>query len=145
MDNDGNNLKEQLIAGYHAAVEQNKLYADFRWKVFSYISTLQAGLFFLAFNLDGDVKRVICSIMGLFVSVVLWLLERRHHSLFTQSRDSGQLFEDRLGLKDVGVFSIQMRRKKGWGHYKLISLITSITAAVWILLLVYSTLELCGF
>src|ERR1043166_546533 len=74
-----------LIAGYHASLEQNKLYAEFRWKVFSYISTLQAGLFLLVVNLTSARLRILCSFIGVVVSLVLWMLERRHHELFTQS------------------------------------------------------------
>ena len=76
--------------------------------------------------------RLTSCLVGIFVAFLLWMLERRHHQLFTQSRNAGKRIESMMALGGVGVFSHQLDEKRGLGHAKLIQIITTLTIIMWI-------------
>jgi hypothetical protein len=130
--------KDYLVSLYLAASEQNKLYADFRWRVFSYVSTLHAGLMFLVFQAKNNSQIIASSLFGIVISLLLWFLEKRHCDLFYQSRYSGKAIEELMGADHIGVFTTQLREKKWLDHGRIMIIVTLVTLWVWTILLLWS-------
>ena len=109
--------RDILIALYSAATDQNKLYAEFRWKVLSFMSTLEGALLYASVQASQNRHRVLYSVAGIAVTFFLLALEERHKAVFYQTRIAARKIEDKLGVADYGVFNAEFEKK---GKHNLI-------------------------
>ena len=74
-----NHNYQKLLTLYNVANEQNKLYAEFRWKVFYYISFLN-GCFFVLFmsqNINSTVYKLLISFLAFMFTLFHIVLIRQ--------------------------------------------------------------------
>jgi hypothetical protein len=120
-----------LLALYAAATSQNQQYADFRFKILGFLTTLQAALLYGAVQASVVLDRIILAIVGLTIAAILWAMEERHHAIFDQSRKAAFDIEDRLMASDFGVFSRQIKEKNGLGHRAITEFSSILVALGW--------------
>jgi hypothetical protein len=127
-----------LLALYEAAMSQNQLYADFRFKVFGFLTTLQAALLYAVTRAAMGPDRILLAVVGLIIATVLWAMEKRHHTIFSQSRNAASEIEKHLKAQDLGVFSWQLRGKRGLGHRAIVNLSSLLIGLGWCAVIVVS-------
>ena len=138
-----NNDTNILFEMYSKANEQVKLYAEFRWKAFSFLFTLNSGLIYIYLILKPNLyyeKFFIC-IIGIFLTVLLFFFEKRHRSLFKTSRIIAKdiemiminsLKESSLKVNIKGVFNNQIENKKFYqSHHFILKIVISFIFLLW--------------
>ena len=109
--------KDILLALYAAACDQNKLYAGFRWKVLSFMSTLEGALLYATVQSSNNLHKLLYSTAGIAATIFLLALEERHKTIFYQARTVARDLETKLGVSQYGVFNVEMRKR---GKHNLI-------------------------
>ena len=147
------NLKiQKLITLYNISADQNRLYAEFRWKVFYYIAILNGGLFILYFNnqYESHFFRYLITGVAIIFTLILYQFEKRHHELFDLSRRVGANIEKLFEIDiDFGVFSQEIsnkkekkeKKRKRPGHSTLLKMTIYVVMLLWLIVNIFDLLK----